>query len=299
MTFRSMRMMRCAAAAICLAGAACSGGGGDHHDVVANTINAENAIDVAGLGVDALDTAPSLGALLGELVVGRIANDTPTLCTTGSYTVTVTPALPVAVGHVFVITFDDCTDAKGMFRGTATATVAGVTGDPAGGAYTLDLHASGLDFTISETTVTAHVTGALRCERQASAGIVSHHAEAEPGTPLVLTLSDGADTAELRLTAYSVHAEATTAGGATLTTAGDGATFTVTGIDGALTVAVTGSIAWIEPEPPGMGDLTVTAADGTRVAVHLASGGAATLAVDDDADGEVEATVPTVWDFLH
>ncbi|ACG74586.1 conserved hypothetical protein [Anaeromyxobacter sp. K] len=298
MTFRSMRGIRGTAAAILLTVTACSGGG-DGHDGGGNTIHAGNAIDVAGLGVDALDTAPSLGGLLTDLVVGRIANDPPTLCNTGNYAVTVTPALPVAVGHVFAITFDDCADAKGVFRGTARATVAGLAGDPGGTAYTLDLHASGLDFTIRETTLAAHVTGALRCERQTAAGIVSHHAEAEPGTPLVLTLTDGAATAELRLTAYSVHTETTPSGGETLATGGDTATFTVTGIDGALTVAVAGSIAWIEPEPPGMGELTVTAADGTRVAVRLASGGAATLAVDDDADGEVEATVPTVWDFLH
>ncbi|GAO03792.1 hypothetical protein [Anaeromyxobacter sp. PSR-1] len=294
MTFRSMGVIRSAAAAVLLTVAACSGGG-DDHDGGGPIINAENAIDVAGLAVNALDTAPSLGELLADIVVGRIANEPFPPC----ITVTVTPGLPVAAGHVFAIAFNDCVDEKGLMRGAATATVAGVTGDPAGAAYTLDLHVSALDFTMSETTVTAHVTGALRCEREASAGIVSHHAEAEPGTPLVLALTAGGATAELRLTAYSVHSEATLAGGATLTTGGDTATFTITGIDGALSVAVTGSIAWIEPDPPGTGELTVTAADGTRVAVHLASGGAVNLAVDDDADGQVEANVPTVWDFLY
>lgn len=297
MTFRSMRVFRCAAA-LSLVLAACSGGG-DDHDGGAPIIDAENAIDVAGLAIDALDTAPTLGGLLAELVVGRIANEQVELCSTGSYTVTVTPPLPVAIGHVFAIAFHDCAEAKGVIRGTATATVAGLAGDPAGASYTLDLRVAGLDFTVAEETVTAHVTGALRCERQAAGGILSHHADAEPGTALVLAVTAGGATAELRLTAYSVHAEVTLAGGETLTTGGDTATFTVTGIEGPLAVAVTGSIAWIEPDPPGMGDLTVTAADGTRVAMHLASGGAVTLAVDDDGDGEVEATVPTAWDMLH
>lgn len=294
MTFRSMGVIRSAAAAMLLTVTACSGGG-DDHDGGAATINAENAIDVAGLAVNALDTAPSLGDLLTGIVVDRIANEPLPAC----ITVTVNPPLPVAVGSVFGIAFDDCADEKGVFRGAATATVAGLEGDPAGSAYTLDLHVSGLDFTVSETSVTAHVTGALRCERQASAAAVSHHAEAEPGTPLVMAVTAGNVTAELRLTAYSVHAEATLDGGATLTTDGDTATFTATGIDGALSVEVTGTIAWIEPAPPGSGGLTVTAVDGTRVAVHLATGGAASLEVDDDADGEVEATVPTVWDFLY
>jgi hypothetical protein len=295
MTFRSMGVIRSAAAAFCLAGAACSGGGDDHHDGGGSTIDAENAIDVAGLAVNALDTAPSLGDLLTGIVVDRILNEPLPAC----ITVTVTPPLPVAVGHVFAIAFDDCADEKGVFRGVATATVAGLAEEPAGGAYTLDLHVSGLDFTVSETSVTAHVTGALRCERQASAAAVSYHAEAEPGTPLVLAVTAGNVTAELRLTAYSVHAGATLDGGATLTTDGDTATFTATGIDGALSVEVTGTIAWVEPEPPGTGGLTVTAADGTRVAVTLATGGAASLEVDDDADGQVEATVSTVWDFLY
>ncbi len=259
-------------------------------------INGTNVMDVASMAYD-LDFPRKVGALGLDLVVGRVSGNPVALCKSGGYAVTISPASPLAAGHVATTTYNGCV--AEMFGdtvtlgGTATFTVVEVTGDPASGTYSLITLVASNGLTVTTDVGPMHIVGAFSFERDAAGGDVTELSESQSG--LSLGYTQGSHQASFD--EFSVRA-ARSSTSFTMATAGDEMRIADHDIAGALHLDVSTTITGSADGPPSAGDLKLTANDGTSVGLHFATGGAVTLSLDSNGDGVTDATIQTTWDEI-
>lgn len=267
-----------------------------------------NAIDAASAGVTAIMSPRNFGAAAVDLLIPALQGQTNTgFCTSGTYTFIPTPTVSAPST---TLSFTGCeTGSVGdstTLNGSVAINVTFVTQPTP--TYTIQTTLTDINITAAETggTLSMSITGGMRFYRMATATQMSERSESvDPPDPAATSLTfsetDGAATRTRVLGPFIVR-DVVTIGGAYYfgLVAGDSATVDAGFGPLVVTFPSTGTPV-VGPSlgaAPVSGSFQVTApADSSQLTATITNGVAA-LAVDTDADGNIDGTVSAPWDFL-
>jgi hypothetical protein len=264
-----------------------------------------NAIDVTASGVTAIKDARDAGANAVDLLIATLKSEPVSdFCSSGSYTFSPAPALPLSVSG-FTLTFADCeTGPAGdttLLNGSAALIISSVSGsnDLITQNYTVQTMLTSISITAAETagTLSSTITGSMSFARQATSGNFVEVAQSISDTSrLTFIESDGTTTLMRDLGPFVVHASISSSGTYSYGIATDSATVEQ-GI-GPLTITIIQPIQGpsLGAAPTG-GIIEITATDNSILTATITNG-TATMAVDTNGDGTVDGSVSAPWDFL-
>jgi hypothetical protein len=275
------------------------------------TINFTNAIDVAAAGVRGLmlphDVGSSTLDLLIDVANGASVSD---FCSSGSYSATLSPALPVAAGSVLTVSFTDCVNgpsgSQRTLNGDFTLKVESLSGLLSSNTYTVGTTVNPMNIGSSEVSsmLTSTVTGGTRFLRQSVGGSfteLSQSITAPAADILTYSETEGGVTRTRVVGPFAVKDSVTASGtGAySLGLAGDTATVDPGTGSGVLTVTALSPVQGASMgNAPVSGSLRIVAQDNSRLTATVAGSGV-TLAIDTNADNADDGTISTTWDFLY
>lgn len=275
------------------------------------TITFNTAVDIAGLGANALILPREVGAPLLDRLIAAAGGSVPADYCTGGGSYTFTPAVPgtLAAGASHGLAFDGCvTGPPGgeqlRITGSVMLTVDAASGAPASGSYTLQVTASSLSLVVESvgTTTVQNFGGGLRFARSASGGSLNELVSTPAGVALAAGESSGGTT--VRSASYgpmSVHHAVPASGNRSVGEPGDSVTATSAATTFTVSALQTIVLANASAQPAG-GVFRVSAADGSRVTATISAGATdstAALAVDADGDGVDDGSLSVPWDFVY
>ena len=169
--------------------------------------------------------------------------------------------------------------------------------------YTVQTTISSINITSTESggTLTNTTTGSTRFSRQSVGGNYTELSQSiTTPTPATLTYSETeAGVTRTRVVGPFTLSDSVTSGAFSLGGVGETATVTTASASGALTVTVLQPVqATGLGVAPSSGSFQITAQDNSSLTGTVTSGGV-TLAIDTNADGTVDGTVATTWEFLY
>jgi hypothetical protein len=274
-------------------------------------ISTNSAVEVAGLGANALILPREIGGAMLDLLVAASGGASPSAFCTGGGTYSFNPAVPATPLPVaYALSFTNCVaGAPGdaiRINGSGTLTVDSVSGTPSSGTYGLQVTISNFALVVDEPgsspVLGQSFAGGLRIARTATSGNVADALTSPLGVTLNVAETSGATV--VRSAAYgpfNVRYTVPAGGGATIGQAGD--TATVTSGSDSFTVSVLTAIAMPATGQPTAGVYRVTAQDASRLTATLSgSSGAdstAALAIDANGDGTDDGTISVPWDFIY
>ena len=276
------------------------------------TINFTNAIDVASAGVKALTLPQNIGATTLTLLID-VAKGAPVtdFCDGGGdYSHTLTPALPVADGSVLTVNFSDCVHGPSgseiTLNGAFTLTVDSVVGLVTSNTYTITTTIYPLNVTSSESggTLTNTLTGGTRFARDAASGTYTEQS-ASISSPAAVTLTNSETQNSVTHTriigpfAISDSVAGSGTGAYSFGNVGEIAKVDPGSSIGVLTVTIQSPVQGSTiGTAPTTGSFKIVALDGSSMTVTIGAS-TITLAIDTNADGTIDGTVSTTWEFLN
>jgi hypothetical protein len=271
------------------------------------TINFGNAIDIAAAGVQAIMGPRQAGATSIDLLIATLGNDPVTdFCTGGgSYAFNPVPTLPLSQG-TFTLTFASCqTGTAGnmtALTGDSKLTVDSVTGNLLTTDYTVQTTLTNISITSEETggSLSSSITGGMRFTRTATATQTSERSESID-TATKITFSENSNGSTTRTDVvgpFIIRNVVTGAGAYTIGSVSTDSAIVDSGV-GPLTVMIPQPIQGLSlSTAPASGSFRVTAPDSSQLSATITNGVVA-LAIDTNADGIVDGTISTTWDFLY
>ncbi|WP_345974208.1 hypothetical protein [Sulfurimonas sp. HSL3-7] len=263
-------------------------------------ISYANAADVAGSAKTVLTLPQEVGSFALQRYIDALNGDSPAeFCDGGgsySWNPAVTEAVP-ANGATYTLTMAACVSGSGIdqliFNGNTTLTFAQDTTGTLGTAdYGVGFTLHDIAITFSDSAGSLSIAGATQFARTAAGGTFSEFSQ-QAASPLSQT--EGNSTVSLN--AYVIN-DTVTAATYSIGQNGNSADFTVTGIDGTLTLAVETAIAGSAIDSPLSGAFTTTADDNSTLHLTVTDGTAA-ITVDTDADGVTDFSTSKPWEDLQ
>jgi hypothetical protein len=273
------------------------------------TINFGNAIDVAAAGAQAIIGPRELGAGAIDLLIATLRGQPDTsYCTTGSYAFN--PA-PTVSAPSTTISFANCetgpaggtTTLNGSAKINVTSFSYNFVSEPT---YTIQTTLTDVTITNAETagTLSTSITGGMRFYRLKTASSSSERAESiDTTTKLTFIESNGGSTTRTHVVGpFIMRGVVTITGQYSMGTGGSAPPEDTATVDlglGPFTVSVPQPIQGLSlGSVPASGSFKMTAPDSSQLTATITNG-VAELAIDTNADGTVDGTISTTWDFLY
>ena len=267
------------------------------------TINFSNAIEIAAAGTTGLMDPRVAGATTLDLLIDARNGSPNDFCTSGSYTFNPSP-VSLSTGQTFTLTFTDCVSASlsATLSGSVALTIDPASSDPPVGDYSVHLTLNNFNITIAETGValSSTITGGMRFSRTVSAGNFAETVQSidTPATKLTIAETAGTTVRTRIIGPFSISSTLSASAGGPYSIGVTNETLTVDSGIGAVTLTVLQPISGNQGSAPASGSFRMTASDSSQLTATITNGVAA-LAIDTNADGTVDGTISTTWDFLY